>query len=84
MSFISNFKENNELRKKYNTAIIDLMVAQEEIKRYEIVVDELKEAVASVRKIWIDANNEKELKIVELNNIINNLKGLPKKKKESK
>ena len=37
-------------------------------------IDELKESVASVRKIWIDANNEKELEIVRLNGIINELK----------
>lgn len=84
MSFISNFKNNDELRKKYNTAIIDLMVAQAENKRKDIIIQELEEVIASVRKIWIDANNEKELRIVELTNEINNLKGLPKKKKESK
>lgn len=74
MSFISNFKENKELRKQYNTKCLDLRVAIAENDRKDIIIDELKEAVASVRKIWMDANNEKELKIVELNEIINELK----------
>ena len=74
MKFIDNFKENKELREKYNTKCLDLLVAKAEIERKDIIIDELKESVASVRKIWIDANNEKELKIVELNEIINELK----------
>lgn len=74
MSFISNFKENKELRKQYNIKCLDLRVAIAENDRKDIIIDELKEAVASVRKIWMDANNEKELKIVELNEIINELK----------
>ena len=74
MSFISNFKENKELRKQYNTKCLDLRVAIAENDRKDIIIDELKEAVASVRKIWMDANNEKELKIVELTEIINELK----------
>ena len=74
MSFISNFKENKELRKQYNTKCLDLRVAIAENDRKDIIIDELKESVASVRKIWIDANNEKELEIVRLNGIINELK----------
>ena len=74
MSFISNFKENKELRKQYNTKCLDLRVAIAENDRKDIIIDELKEAVASVRKIWMDANNEKELEIVRLNGIINELK----------
>ena len=74
MSFISNFKENKELRKQYNTKCLDLRVAIAENDRKDIIIDELKEAIASIRKIWMDANNEKELKIVELTEIINELK----------
>lgn len=74
MKFIDNFKENKELREKYNTVCLNLQVANAENDRKDIIIDELKEAIASVRKIWIDANNEKELKIVELNEIINELK----------
>lgn len=74
MKFIDNFKENKELREKYNTVCLNLQVANAENDRKDIIIDELKESVASVRKIWIDANNEKELKIVELNEIINELK----------
>lgn len=74
MKFIDNFKENKELREKYNTVCLNLQVANAENDRKDIIIDELKEAIASVRKIWIDANNEKELKIVELTEIINELK----------
>lgn len=74
MSFISNFKENKELRKQYNTKCLDLRVAIAENDRKDIIIDELKEAVASVRKIWMDANNEKELEIVRLHEEINELK----------
>lgn len=74
MKFIDNFKENKELREKYNTKCLDLMVANAEINRKDIIIDELKEAISSVRKIWIDANNEKELKIIELTGKINELK----------
>lgn len=74
MKFIDNFKENKELREKYNTVCLNLQVANAENDRKDIIIDELKESVASVRKIWIDANNEKELKIVELTEIINELK----------
>ena len=74
MKFIDNFKENKELREKYNTICLDLQVANAENDRKDIIIDELKESVASVRKIWIDANNEKELEIVRLNGIINELK----------
>ena len=74
MKFIDNFKENKELREKYNTVCLNLQVANAENDRKDIIIDELKEAIASVRKIWIDANNEKELKIVELTETINELK----------
>jgi hypothetical protein len=74
MKFIDNFKENKELREKYNTVCLNLQVANAENDRKDIIIDELKEAIASVRKIWIDANNEKELEIVRLNGIINELK----------
>ena len=82
MKFIDNFKENKELREKYNTICLNLQVANAENDRKDIIIDELKESVASVRKIWIDANNEKELEInnekeleiVRLNGIINELK----------
>ena len=74
MKFIDNFKENKKKKKKCNSAFLDLQVANAEIDRKDIIIDELKEAVASVRKIWMDANNEKELKIVELNEKINELK----------
>lgn len=74
MKFIDNFKDNKELREKYNTVCLDLQVAIAENKRQDIIIDELKESVASVRKIWMDANNEKELKIVELHEEINKLK----------
>lgn len=74
MKFIENFKENKELRKQYNTKCLDLRVAIAENDRKDIIIDELKEAIASIRKIWMDANNEKELKIVELNETINELK----------
>lgn len=74
MKFIDNFKENKELREKYNTVCLNLQVANAENDRKDIIIDELKESVASVRKIWIDANNEKELEIVRLNGIINELK----------
>lgn len=74
MKFIDNFKENKELRKKYNTKCIDVLTLQAENDRQDIIIQELKEAIASVRKIWMDANNEKELKIVELNEKINELK----------
>lgn len=74
MSFISNFKENKELRKQYNTKCLDLRVAIAENDRKDIIIDELKEAIASVRKIWMDANNEKELEIVRLHEEINELK----------
>lgn len=74
MKFIDNFKENKELREKYNTVCLNLQVANAENDRKDIIIDELKEAVASVRKIWMDANNEKELEIVRLNGIINELK----------
>lgn len=74
MSFISNFKDNRELRNKYNTVNLDLRVALAENDRKDIIIDELKESVASVRKIWMDANNEKELEIVRLHEEINKLK----------
>ena len=74
MKFINNFKENKELREKYNTVCLNLQVANAENDRKDIIIDDLKESVASVRKIWIDANNEKELEIVRLNGIINELK----------
>lgn len=74
MKFIDNFKDNKELREKYNTKCLDLQVAIAENKRQEIIIDELKESVASVRKIWMDANNEKELEIVRLHEEINELK----------
>ena len=74
MKFIDNFKDNKKLREKYNTVCLDLQVAIAENDRKDIIIDELKESVASVRKIWIDANNEKELEIVRLNGIINELK----------
>lgn len=74
MKFIDNFKDNKELRDKYNTKCLDLLVAKAEIERKDIIIQELEEAVASVRKIWMDANNEKELKIVELHEEINKLK----------
>lgn len=82
MRFIDNFKENSELRKQYNTKVIDLMVAEAENKRKDIIIQELEEVVSSVRKIWIDANNEKELKIVELTEEINKLKRKPTKKED--
>ena len=63
-----------KLREKYNTVCLNLQVANAENDRKDIIIDELKESVASVRKIWIDANNEKELEIVRLNGIINELK----------
>ena len=74
MSFIDNFKENKDLREKYNTKCIEVLTLQAENDRQDIIIQELKEAIASVRKIWMDANNEKELKIVELNEKINELK----------
>ena len=74
MKFIDNFKDNKELREKYNTVCLNLQVANAENDRKDIIIDELKEAIASIRKIWMDANNEKELKIVELTEIINELK----------
>lgn len=84
MKFIDNFKDNKELREKYNSVCLDLRVAIAENKRQEIIIDELKESVASVRKIWMDANNEKELKIVELHEEINKLKRKTTKSKEVK
>ena len=84
MKFIDNFKDNKELREKYNAKCIDVLTLQAENKRQEIIIDELKESVASVRKIWMDANNEKELKIVELHEEINKLKRKTTKSKEVK
>ena len=74
MKFIDNFKENKELKEKLNTKYIEVLTLQAENDRQDIIIQELKEAIASVRKIWMDANNEKELKIVELNEKINELK----------
>lgn len=84
MSFISNFKENKKYKDKYNTEHIQVLTLEAEQKRQEIIIDEIKESVASVRKIWMDANNEKELKIVELVEEINKLKKELKKTKEAK
>lgn len=84
MSFISDFKENRDYKTKYNTEHIKLLTLQAENKRQEIIIDEIKDAVGSVRKIWMDANNEKELRIVELNEEIIKLKKQIKKLKEEK
>lgn len=74
MRFIENFKDNKKLREKYNTTCLDLRVAIAENDRKDIIIEELKESISSVRKIWMDANNEKELEIVRLNEEINKLK----------
>ena len=74
MKFIDNFRDNKKLKEKYNTTCLDLRVAIAENDRKDIIIDELKESVASVRKIWMDANNEKELEIVRLHEEINKLK----------
>lgn len=84
MKFIDNFKENKELREKYNTKCLDLRVAIAENDRKDIIIDELKESISSVRKIWMDANNEKELEIVRLTEEINNLKRGGKRVSKSK
>lgn len=83
MSFISDFKDNRKYKEKYNTEHLKALTLEAENKRLEIIIDELKEAVSSVRKIWMDANNEKELRIVELNEEIKNLKAKSKKTKEA-
>ena len=74
MRFIENFKDNKKLREKYNTTCLDLRVAIAESDRKDIIIEELKESISSVRKIWMDANNEKELEIVRLHEEINKLK----------
>ena len=74
MKFIDNFRDNKKLKEKYNTTCLDLRVAIAENDRKDIIIEELKESVASVRKIWMDANNEKELEIVRLHEEINKLK----------
>ena len=74
MSFIDNFRDNKKLKEKYNTACLDLRVAIAENDRKDIIIEELKESIASVRKIWMDANNEKELEIVRLHEEISKLK----------
>lgn len=84
MKFIDNFKENSKYKDKYNTEHIKALTLQAENKRQEIIIDELQEVVASVRKIWIDANNEKELEIVRLHEEINKLKRKTTKSKEVK
>ncbi len=74
MSLLEKYKENKRYREKYNTEHIERLTLQAENDRKDIIIEELQEVVASVRKIWIDANNEKELKIVELTEQINELK----------
>lgn len=84
MKFIDNFKENKKLKEQYNTKCLDLRVAIAENDRKDIIIEELKESVSSVRKIWMDANNEKELEIVRLHEEINKLKRKATKTKEDK
>ena len=74
MKFLDNFKENKDLKDKYNAKCIEVLTLQARNDRQDIIIDELKEAISSVRKIWQDASNEKELKIVELTETINKLK----------
>lgn len=74
MSLLEKYKENKKYKEKYNTEHIEKLTLQAENDRKDIIIEELQEAVASVRKIWIDANNEKELKIIELTEKINELK----------
>lgn len=74
MSLLEKYKENKKYKEKYNTEYIEKLTLQAENDRKDIIIEELQEAVASVRKIWIDANNEKELKIIELTEKVNELK----------
>lgn len=74
MSLLEKYKENKKYKEKYNTEHIEKLTLQAENDRKDIIIEELQEAVASVRKIWIDANNEKELKIIELTEKVNELK----------